>query len=62
MIANSGELFKSLSRVSRRLWNIRRRLLSNVPILIQYGEVSSEDTKRWADQLKETLARSLRKV
>ena len=53
MIANSGELFKSLSRVSRRLWNIRRRLLSNVPILIQYGEVSSEDTKRWADQLKE---------
>ena len=52
MPASSGELFISLSRASRKIWNIQRRFLFNVPIFIQTGKIDKETADTWTEELK----------
>ncbi|GEM_PF-2821238 len=53
---NYGDIFITLSRASRRLWNIQRRLLFNIPILIQSGAIDHTKSKKWIDELKSLSA------
>ena len=50
MTVKPGNLFEILSRVSRRLWNVRRRLLINVPIFVQKG-IDEETIDKWSEEL-----------
>ncbi len=52
MAVKSGELFEIVSRVSRRLWNIRRRVLINVPIFVQ-NCIKEERIDNWSRALRE---------
>ncbi len=52
MLVKPGMLFETLSRVSRRLWNVRRRLLINVPIFVQ-KDIDEETIDEWSEELKE---------
>ena len=52
MPVGAGDLFITLSRASRRIWNIQRRLLLNIPNLMQTGEIDKERADQWVKSLR----------
>ncbi len=48
----TGRLFINFSRLSRKLWDVRKSLLSSIPVLLQYGKVKASDAESWSQTLK----------